>query len=375
MISQRTSSRYACIDPRLAGLAASILALLVCGTARGQGVPARAGIAPAGDRRPAGVPAHYVITPHGYFDPSCIVELRSDEKLDAVDNIVAADGARRPLRMCLFPHYHKDGRAAGPLFEPPTVNSWVADVNSSSTGASSWISANWTVPHNPTSVGSQVVYFFPGFEPLATGDTILQPVLGWNHINTGPGWTIASWNCCRNGNNLHSPLVSVSAGANLFGYVWGTGCNTQSGVCSNWQVLTSAANGGQTTLNTASYGEVLDWDFAGALEAYNVNVCQEYPPDNGITFQNVTVRNASGATVQPSWSTQLLTVTPACSRSASFTNTSATINWCVPLSAGAACGDACDTTAPDGCGGTVTCPACPPPTGCDTCPTCIICPG
>src|SRR6266568_4074887 len=200
MISQRTSSRYACIDPRLAGLAASILALLVCGTARGQGVPARAGIAPAGDRRPAGVPAHYVITPHGYFDPSCIVELRSDEKLDAVDNIVAADGARRPLRMCLFPHYHKDGRAAGPLFEPPTVNSWVADVNSSSTGASSWISANWTVPHNPTSV------------------------------------------------------------------------------CSNWQVLTSAANGGQTTLNTASYGEVLDWDFAGALEAYNVNVCQEYPP-------------------------------------------------------------------------------------------------
>jgi hypothetical protein len=371
-----TRSRSVCgcgsSDPRRAWMTAAVVAILVCGPARGQAAAPGAGI--AADHRPPGVPAHYLMTPHGYFDPSCIVEIQDDEKVDANDDIVRRDGTKRPLSMCLLPHFHKDGQRVGPLFETPTVNSWVADVESTSVGASSFISANWTVPHNPTSVGSQVVYFFPGFVPLATDDTILQPVLGWNHLGTGGGWKIASWNCCRNGNNLHSPLVSVSAGASLFGYVWGTGCNSQTGVCSSWQVLTSVANGAQTTLNTNSYGEVLDWDFAAALEAYNVNLCQQYPPDSRVTFQNVTVRNVSGATVQPSWSTTLFAASPECGRNASFTSTSATINWCIPRSAGAACGGACDTTAPDGCGGTVTCPACPPPSGCESCPTCLICP-
>jgi hypothetical protein len=340
------------------GMAAAMLSLLICGGARAQGKPAAPGLEIFADHRPPGVPAHYLITPHGYFDPSCVVELADEEVLDSEDNVVAGNGFRRPLAPCAFPHFHKDGSRAGPIFDTPTVSSWVADVESTSTGASSWISANWTVPHNPISVGSQVVYFFPGFEPLSTGDTILQPVLGWNHINTGAHWSIASWNCCRNGNNIHSPLVTVSAGANLFGYVWGTGCNSATGVCAAWQVLTSVANGPQTTLNTDSYGEVLNWDFSGVLEAYNVNVCQQYPPDNGITFSNVTVRDVNGTTVQPAWSSDLLSVTPACGRTASFTNTTATINWCIPLSAGAACGTACGTTAPDGCGGTVTCPAC-----------------
>jgi hypothetical protein len=308
-------------------------------------------VVPAGLGRPAQVPADYVITPHGYFHPTCVVEIKEDEFLDAEDNIVSLDGATRPLPLCLFSHFHPDGREVLPLFsrplgpQPPIIDhSWVADVQSSSSGPpSSWISANWTVPNNPTNIGSQVIYFFPGLVPGSTDDTILQPVLGWNQGISG--WSIASWNCCRGGNMLHSAITPVAPGTNLYGYVWGTNCNAQTGVCASWQVFTSAANGPQTTLNTDSYAEVLNWDFAGALEVYTVATCDQYPPDDGLTFSSVTVHDINGGNYQPAWSTALFNVAPACGRNASFTSTTATITWSHTCTA--ECGGNCVNLATD----------------------------
>jgi hypothetical protein len=49
------------------------------------------------DHRPPNVPAWYVITPHGYFEPSCVIEIANDEHLDRDNNIVGNRG-RRPCR-------------------------------------------------------------------------------------------------------------------------------------------------------------------------------------------------------------------------------------------------------------------------------------
>jgi hypothetical protein len=223
----------------------------------------------------------------------------------------------------------------------PTIgHSWVADVETSSAGASSWISANWIVPSAPVNQSNQTVYSFPGLVPRATNDTILQPVLGWNANVTDHTWTIASWNCCRNGNNIHSPLQTVTAGGSIYGYVWGTNCN--GGVCSTWQVSTSESGGPITTLNTDSYGEMLDWSFSAALEVYNIVSCDQYPPSNQISFQNVTWRDSNGTTVQPTWSKSLYTVDPTCGRDASYTPTTATITWSVFDCSSCSCG--CDNT-------------------------------
>src|SRR4051794_33882845 len=136
-----------------------------------------------GGTRPANVPAAYVATPQGYFHPSCVVELKEDENLDSDDDIIAANGTRRPLKLCLLSHFLANGEEVSPLFGTPAIaHSYVADVETTSAGAMSWISANWTVPNNPPTASGQTLYFFPGLVPNSTNDTILQPVLGWNHF-------------------------------------------------------------------------------------------------------------------------------------------------------------------------------------------------
>lgn len=305
--------------------------------------------------RPANVPSNFVFTPAGWFHPNCVIELRDDERLTLTDEIISTGGSRRSLLACGYPHFRKDGTKVSALAQPPQVNGWVADV-SATTGPLSFLSAIWTVPANPTSVGDQTIYLFPGFEPRATWDTILQPVLGWNHYGAGPFWAIASWNCCRNGNTLHSPIVSVSSGATIYGYVWGTNCNASTGVCANWQVSTSAANGPQTTLNTDAYGEVLDWAVAAALEAYGVDSCAQYPGTPGgppvqLQFTNVTVRDVSGVAVAPAFAPEIRAASPTCSSGANYSpgTSTATLSWCVPLC------NVLRSGGPDGCGGTCPC--------------------
>jgi hypothetical protein len=161
------------------------------------------------------------------------------------------------------------------------------------------ISATWKVPRGPALAGGQTLYFFPGLEPAATGDTILQPVLAWNGFYDRR-WTIASWNCCKDGNVIHSAPRNVSTGDTITGSVSGSGCDA-AGVCSSWTVRTSSSRGASTTLNTTAYGEVLDWEFGGAFEAFGVDSCGQYPSDGRIAFTSIAVRKTSGAYTVPAW--------------------------------------------------------------------------
>src|SRR5208283_920148 len=49
-------------------------------------------LTPAGPKRPATVPAGYVITPYGYFDPSCVTHL-------AKGDVVRQDATSSSIRM------------------------------------------------------------------------------------------------------------------------------------------------------------------------------------------------------------------------------------------------------------------------------------
>ena len=120
-----------------------------------------------------------------------------------------------------------------------------------------------SVPDPPTIHANQVDYFFPGLEDAENVQTIVQPVLGWNAFND-QGWTIASWNCCLNGETWNSAPVAVAAGATVEGSVRGSSCH--GGVCDNWTIVTSdPANDHDTTLNTSSYGQTFDWVFGAVL--------------------------------------------------------------------------------------------------------------
>jgi hypothetical protein len=310
--------------------------------------------------RPGTVPPDFVPTPHGWFHPSCVVEVRHGERLRG-DAIERADGSRRSLGRCGAPSYDARGGVRLPQETPPPYidQGWI-EAAETRAGAIEWLSARWTVPLDPIVAGSQTIYLFPGIVPLATNDTILQPVLGWN-ARGDRRWSLASWNCCRNGNALHSPLVSVPAGADVTGFVAGSGCATDTGVCSAWQVQTSATSGAITVLDTDAYGEALDRTFAGSLEVYAVAECGQLPASGSVVFRELDVHLVGGTPVAPAWTGDVWNVTPACSYGVVQDPAASAVQlrWCRPATCAGLCG-----VSTDDCGGTLSCPACASTGGC-----------
>ena len=288
-------------------LACSALAAGCGGGGSGAGPEADADAVQAD--RPTSVPADYVVTPQGYFHPSCVVEIQDRERLRWDGDVEAEDGSSRAVAPCGQASFDRRGLRRSTATPPPTVNGWAASASTTATGATSYLSATWTVPRSPARAANQTIYLFPGLEPAATGDVILQPVLAWNGFGDRR-WTIASWSCCKDGNVLHSAPRNVSAGDAVTGSVTGTSCDAQ-GVCSSWRIQTSVpARGISTTLDTSAYGEALDWAFGGALEVYGVDRCDQYPASGSVQFRNVSVRQASGASAAPPWAAYQLS--PSC---------------------------------------------------------------
>lgn len=279
----------------------------------------------AGPDRPANVPMGYVITPAGYFHPSCVQSLSKGERLLADGRLQHADGSvENAPAVCSYPRYLANGMPvssgetkAGPGagMRKPEISGWVEDANvtTGSTGkAYGGMFAVWQVPPGPPKNDGQVLYYFPGFEDINDANTsILQPVLGWYEGQ----WTIASWNCCLNGIVTNSPAVNVAPGDLIYGSVT-SNCASGTLSCKTWNVLTlDLLSGESTTLgNTPSDGQRFNWAFGGVLEAYYIGACDDYPSNRQTTFYAVTVFDENRHVVKdPKWETGIdSTDTPQC---------------------------------------------------------------
>ena len=208
-------------------------------------------------------------------------------------------GRRRAFSPCQHPAYDRAGAPLGPPTHEPQVNGWVASLNSTSQGAITSLGADWIVPPTPSSAQNQTLFFFPGVEPAATGDVILQPVLAWNGFGDH-AWTIASWACCKDGNVFNSAPVNVTSGHKLTGTLTGASCS--GGVCANWTITTKDDNTAwATTFAATADGEQMSWVFGGAMEIYGVDTCTEYPGSTSVGFTNIQLRNTAGSLVLPAW--------------------------------------------------------------------------
>jgi hypothetical protein len=283
----------------------------------------------AGPNRPENVPEGYVITPFGYFDPSCVQSLAKGERLLADGRVQHADGsAEAYVAVCDFPHYTSRGvevqasRAStnspavngGQTETSPDISGWLESANilsSSSTKSFGGLLAIWMVPSNPRGQDDQVLFFFPGFEDINDTQSILQPVL---QLNQGQ-WSIASWNCCLNGITTSSPAVSVHSGDEIYGSITNN-CPAGTYACSAWNVLSlDLSTGESTTLsNTPSDGQSFNWAFGGVLEVYYVSRCEDYPPDRELTFDGIIVFDENLHPVKnPPWAGNFdSTSTPQC---------------------------------------------------------------
>ena len=282
--------------------------------------------------RPGGIPQNYVVTPFGYFHPSCVRE--------------AADGARlvdadAPPACASRAHYDAQGkavtasgsatkaaRAGAPL---AAINGWVEDSELIASSPYAGISASWPVPAAPASKVGQVIYFFPGLQDSDNVQSILQPVLGWNAFND-QAWTIASWNCCRNGAVNYSAPRKVASGDLITGRVWHD-CAAGAAACGSWNVETrDATQNTLTTLSHASnYGQRFNWAFGGVLEVYGVANCENYPADGAISFSDIRLLDINKRIISNpaslAWNASVLQQGGGCNYHAAASAAAATLSY------------------------------------------------
>jgi hypothetical protein len=299
------------------------------------GLTAAQGLQPAGPKRPVTVPEDYVITPFGYFHPTCVKQLDDGDVLLQDDKAIQhVDGSFDSMSVCAYPHFDVRGEvfaADAAAVEPPSISyGWIESASGTTTSSYGELTANWKVPPAPTANNGQTVYFFPGMEDYKDVVTILQPVLGWNS-DFSAAWGIASWNCCVTGTVYESSSVSVKAGDMIHGTIKNT-CNAGRLSCSSWNITTQdVTTGKSTTLSkSSSQGQTFNWAFAGALEVYSIDQCSDYPPNGSLVFSNLALYNDSFKIISnPGWSVtnSASGLTPQCNYGGKETATQATLTY------------------------------------------------
>ncbi|HVM94460.1 MAG TPA: hypothetical protein VMT67_16685 [Terriglobales bacterium] len=275
--------------PRLAALAV----LLVCvpfACAQPAGPATIHGLAVAGAERPSAVPEGFLITPFGYFHPSCVHSIADGDRLLADGRVAYANNTiDRVAPACAFAHYTASGAVIAanqrmPIEPSPlAVNGWLEYVSIVSDSSYSEIAATWTVPPEPTTSNiGEAVFFFPGFQDTVANLTIVQPVLQW--YQPGP-WKMASWNCCIEGSVWHSVPKKVSVGDTLYGFVVAD-CTKKTPDCGLWKIATQDLTTGKKSVlrKSPGDGQVWDWAFGAVLEAYGIRQCSDLPATTNTSF-------------------------------------------------------------------------------------------
>jgi hypothetical protein len=247
-------------------------------------------LAVAGPNRPAAVPGGFVITPFGYFHPSCVRSIADQDRLLADGRVAHTNGkVDQSAPACAFPHYTASGaQVSGNLpkameTELPAINGWVEYTSIIADTSYGEIAATWTVPPQPTSSApGQAVFFFPGFEDTVNNLTIVQPVLQW--YAPGP-WGMASWNCCVAGMVWHSIPKKVQVGDTLYGFIISE-CKKGVQNCGTWKISTKDLSTGKKSVlrKSPADGQVWNWAFGAVLEAYGITQCSDLPANTDLSF-------------------------------------------------------------------------------------------
>jgi hypothetical protein len=285
------------------------------------GLTAAQTLAPAGPKRPATVPADYVITPFGYFHPSCVTHLANGDVVRQDENAIQhADGVYENIPACTYAHFKASGeqvtgdeRAAGK--QPTISHAWVEYASTTTNTSFGYLLASWSVPTVPYKNDGQTVFLFPGVEDYSDVVTIIQPVLGWNS-DFASAWGIASWNCCKSGTVFEATPTRVNSGDTIIGEMFPT-CGPGILSCGSWDIMTEDLESGNRSLmlNTSSQGQTFNWAFAGVLEVYNIVQCEDYPADNSTSFHDLLLEDYNKQQIaSPSWSVTNLSsgLTPVC---------------------------------------------------------------
>ena len=267
----------------------------------------------AGPHRPGNVPAGYVVTPFGYFHPSCVQSIAEGETLLANGQVQHSDGSVTGKTTCSYLRYAPDGtpKLTAAKQEVPEVNGWIesASVTAPTNKSFSALYASTNVPSQPRAQDGQVLFLFPGFEDIDEVESILQPVITWS----AGQWTVSNWNCCLSGITVQSTPINISPGDEIVSSIT-EDCRPGTLSCATWNIFSfdTRTRKSTTLAKTPSDGQVFNWAFGGAVEPYYVVSCDDYPGDRHETYK-VIVFDERFIPIEPKWSVSVgTTQTPQC---------------------------------------------------------------
>src|SRR5262252_937513 len=107
----------------LPGCAAFLLAATLCAPAGAASLTTVGDL--AAPTRPAGVPLNYVVTPNGFFHPSCVIAVADSDTVAADGNVVHADGSVSAVAACAYPRFGAQGQRVGEGAAQPDYNGWI----------------------------------------------------------------------------------------------------------------------------------------------------------------------------------------------------------------------------------------------------------
>jgi hypothetical protein len=262
-----------------------------------------------------------IMTPFGEAEDSCVHEIPMGGNLDTETGTVTVNGKVVDQHSKCTSGWQMNSRPTASKL--PATGGWYAWTdaqNPSISGTNYPFDAAYTdlwVPTDPSPPAgdSPIIYLFSSLEnnqALSNNGTgcnssnttaIIQPVLQWGQNGSlgGPHWYMAAYevywcdsDCSTNCSVGHSPFVQVSAGDALGGSMW----QTAHGTTDTWEIRWDDANGLYTwnTMTVASWVPKFGSFQEGVLEAYNINSCADFSPDNSLKFWNFGVYVA-----YPSW--------------------------------------------------------------------------
>ncbi|MDD1687224.1 hypothetical protein [Methanoregula sp.] len=169
---------------------------------------------------------------------------------------------------------------------PGLPDHWIESAQMASQQNIGRFSANWNVPSEPPTEGSQVIYLF---NSLRNSEKIIQPVLTWGRDSVqswrGAGWAVSS------SDEYHSTLINVNVGDTITGLM-----SYNSGA---WSITFSdTTTGGATALGISGYLPNTNIYPDVVLECYNTLGDAKLPGTT--TFSSFVLQNPSGSSITKS---------------------------------------------------------------------------
>jgi len=157
----------------------------------------------------------------------------------------------------------------------------------------------WPVPPNPTTAGSQTLFYWNGIED-STNDEVLQPVLQWGASAAGGGqyWAIASW-YVSSARSFWGDLADVNVGDKIFGSLF------EDNSTGTWDVTTYDMQTNKSSSFKYKHPTPIETYSYVVLEAYTITQCTDYPANTKFeAFTNLIVALTTGP-VTPTWQPEI----------------------------------------------------------------------